>query len=149
MFWELVTFELALIGLGAGVELSLSKRRVYLWEFMAVYSSMGLVLWFALYMEFGGVAEPESKMVCTVPFGIWQGICLQKAWALRLSLGFSNLRPSPSHLKAVYKAWLFGAQLCWLDGLRLSLAHHYSSGVCKDLWGSVIYRYSRWTRGKT
>jgi len=29
---------------------------------------------------------------------------LRKAWALRLSLGFSNLRPSPSHLKAMYKA---------------------------------------------
>ena len=77
MFCESVTFELALIGrlgLGAGVELSSSERRVRLWEFMAVYSSMGPVLRFALYMEFRDVAEPESKIVCTVPFGIRQGI---------------------------------------------------------------------------
>jgi len=101
MFWELVTFELALIGLGAGVELSLSKRRVYLWEFMAVYSSMGLVLWFALYMEFGGVAEPESKMVCTVPFGIWQGICIilpaeSLGFEARLGLFKPQAEPKPS-----------------------------------------------------
>jgi len=47
MFWESVTFKLALIGhlgLGASVELLSSEGRVHLWEFMAVYSIMGLVL---------------------------------------------------------------------------------------------------------
>jgi len=57
---------------------------------------------------------------------------LRKAWALRLSLGFSNLRPSPSHLKAMYKAqfclafWGLAllAWLCWLGSLRPSFAHY-------------------------